>query len=187
MRRNFGSKPWLYPMPVLIVASYDENGNSDAMNAAWGGIYNEDKIGICLSETHKTTKNILETKAFTVSVGTVDQITACDYVGLVSGNKDANKFTKAGFHAIKSNFVNAPLIQELPMTLECEFVSYDKESNYMIGKIVNVSAEESILNEYGKIDPQKFNPILFDPCNHEYLKVGDIVGNAFSEGKKLIE
>lgn len=186
MRKNFGSKPWLFPMPVLIVGTYDEDGNPDAMNAAWGGIYSDNMIGICLSETHKTTQNIFSTKAFTVSVGTAAQLTACDYVGLVSGKKEANKFAKAGFHAKKSEFVNAPVIEELPMTLECEFVSYDKESNFMVGKIVNVSAEEDILNADGKIDPAKLQPILFDPCNHHYLKVGEKAGDAFSEGKKLI-
>ena len=186
MRKNFGGKPWLYPMPVLIVATYDENGNPDAMNAAWGGIYSDDKIGICLSETHKTTQNIFQTKAFTVSMGTVSQMTACDFVGLVSGKKVPNKFEKSGFHAAKSSKVNAPIIEELPMTIECEFVSYDKESNFMVGKIVNVSAEESILSPDGKIDPSKLQPILFDPCNHHYLKVGEKAGDAFSEGKKLL-
>ena len=186
MRKNFGSKTWLYPMPVLIIGTYDENGNPDAMNAAWGGIYSDNMIGICVSENHKTTQNITITKAFTVSVGTTNQITACDYVGLVSGKKVTNKFEKAGFHAIRSTFVNAPIIQELPMALECEFVSYDKESNFMVGKIVNVSAEEDILNSEGKIDPAKLQPILFDPCNHHYLTVGEKAGNAFSEGKKLL-
>ncbi len=185
MRKNFGSKPWLYPMPVLIVGTYDKDGNPDAMNAAWGGIYNDDMIGICLSETHQTTKNIIETKAFTVSVGTANQITACDYVGLVSGKNVPDKVEKAGFHTSKSEVVNAPIIEELPLTLECEFVSYNQESNFMIGKIVNVSAQEEILNEEGKIDPSKFQPVIFDPCNHKYLKVGETVADAFKEGKKL--
>lgn len=185
MRKNFGSKTWLYPMPVLIVATYDKNGTPDAMNAAWGGIYSDSLIGICLSEKHQTTQNIFKTKAFTVSVGTVDQLTACDYVGLVSGQNEPNKFAKSGFQAIKSEFVNAPLIKELPMSLECEFVSYDQESNHLVGKIVNVSADEEILGPEGNIDPSKLQPILFDPCNHHYLSIGEKVGNAFSEGKKL--
>ena len=185
MRKNFGSKTWLYPMPVLIIATYDENGNPDAMNAAWGGIYSDGMIGICVSEKHKTTDNIFKTKAFTVSVGTANQMTACDYVGLVSGKNEPDKFTKAGFHVLKSEFVNAPLIEELPMSLECEFVSYDRESNFMVGKIVNVSAEENTLDENGMIDPAKIQPILYDPCNHNYLSIGEKVGNAFCEGKKL--
>ena len=185
MRKNFGSKTWLYPMPVLIVAAYDENGKPNVMNAAWGGIYSDNMVGFCLSEGHKTTQNILKTKAFTVSVGTADQLTACDYVGLVSGNKEPDKFTKAGFHATKSEFVNAPIIDELPMALECELVSYDMESNFMVGKIVNVSADERIVDEGGKINVARLQPVIYDPCNHDYLAIGNNVGKAFSEGNKL--
>ena len=109
MRKNFGSKSWLYPMPVLIVAAYDATGKPNAMNAAWGGIFTDDHIGICISEGHKTTKNILETKAFTVSMATVEQLKACDFVGIVSGNKVEDKFAKAGFTAVRSEVVNAPI------------------------------------------------------------------------------
>ena len=185
MRKNFGVKTWLYPMPVFIVAAYDNEGNPNAMNAAWGGIYTDNMIGICLSEDHKTTHNILATRAFTVSMATAEQVTACDYVGIVSGNKEPDKFHKAGFHATKSEFVNAPIIDELPMTLECELVSYDTETCFMVGKIVNVSADEKILNENGKIDLSKLRPITYDPCNHDYLEIGPKAGNAFSDGKKL--
>ena len=185
MRKNFGVKTWLYPMPVFIVAAYDNEGNPNAMNAAWGGIYTDNMIGICLSEDHKTTQNILATRAFTVSMATAEQVTACDYVGIVSGNKEPDKFHKAGFHATKSEFVNAPIIDELPMTLECELVSYDTETCFMVGKIVNVSTDEKILNESGKIDLSKLRPIPYDPCNHNYIELGAKVGNAFSDGKKL--
>lgn len=185
MRKNFGVKTWLYPMPVFIVAAYDENGNPNVMNAAWGGVYTDDMVGICLAEGHKTTQNILATGAFTVSMGTADTVVACDYVGMVSGNKEADKFSKAGFHAVRSEFVNAPVIEELPMALECELVSYDKETNHMVGRIVNVSASEDILDGDGKICPSKLRPITFDPVNHEYLVVGEKVGNAFSDGKAL--
>jgi flavin reductase (DIM6/NTAB) family NADH-FMN oxidoreductase RutF len=185
MRKNFGVKTWLYPMPVFIVAAYDNEGNPNAMNAAWGGIYTDNMIGICLSEDHKTTQNILATRAFTVSMATAEQVTACDYVGIVSGNKEPDKFHKAGFHATKSEFVNAPIIDELPMTLECELVSYDTETCFMVGKIVNVSTDEKILNESGKIDLSKLRPITYDPCNHDYIELGAKAGNAFSDGKKL--
>ena len=185
MRKNFGVKTWLYPMPVFIVAAYDNEGNPNAMNAAWGGIYTDNMIGICLSEEHKTTQNILATRAFTVSMATAEQVTACDYVGIVSGNKEPDKFHKAGFHATKSEFVNAPIIDELPMTLECELVSYDTETCFMVGKIVNVSTDEKILNESGKIDLSKLRPITYDPCNHDYIELGAKVGNAFSDGKSL--
>ena len=185
MRKNFGVKTWLYPMPVFIVAAYDNEGNPNAMNAAWGGIHTDDMIGVCLADDHKTTKNILKTKAFTVSMATVNEVVACDYVGIVSGNKEPDKFKKAGFTAIKSEFVNAPIIEQLPMCLECELVSYDEESCYMVGKIVNVSVEESVVTENNKIDIQKLQPITYDPCNHDYIALGVKVGNAFSDGKKI--
>ena len=114
MRRNFGAKPILYPEPVLIIAAYGEDGTPNAMNAAWGGLSEEAEISMCLSPEHKTVENILKRKAFTVSVGTADTVVPCDYVGIVSGNKVADKFEKADFHAVKSEFVDAPLIQELP-------------------------------------------------------------------------
>lgn len=171
-------------MPVLIVAAYDAEGRPNAMNAAWGGVFTDDHIGICISEGHKTTKNILATKAFTVSVATVEQLAACDYVGIVSGNKEADKVAKAGFTTSRSDVVNAPIINELPMTLECEMVSYDTESNHLVGRIVNVSADERILTD-GKIDYRKLRPITYDPISHHYIELGDVVGNAFADGKRL--
>ena len=186
MRKNFGSKTWLYPMPVFIVAAYDKTGKPNAMNAAWGGIFTDNTIGICISESHKTTQDILASGAFTVSMATADKVTECDYVGIVSGNKEPDKFAKAGFHATKSEFVNAPVIDELPMSLECELLSYDKESDFMTGKIVNVSALDAILDTDGQIDPAKLRPVIYDPVHHDYLVIGEKVGKAFSDGKKLL-
>ena len=185
MRKNFGAKPYTYPQPVLIIASYDENGTPDAMNAAWGGISDDTQISMCLSAGHKTVKNILKRKAFTVSMADAAHVAACDYVGIVSANDVPDKLEKAGFHTTRSEFVDAPLIDELPMALECRLVSYDEESCRMIGEIVNVSAEESILDENGKIDPGKLQPITFDPVNNAYLKLGEKVGNAFRDGLAL--
>ena len=185
MRKNFGAKPYTYPQPVLIIAAYDENGTPDAMNAAWGGISDDTQISMCLSAGHKTVKNIQARKAFTVSMADAAHVVACDYVGIVSGNKVPDKFEKAGFHATKSEFVDAPLIDELPMTLECTLVSYDPETCRLVGEIVNVSADERILDENGKIDPAKLEPITFDPVNNAYLKLGEKVGNAFKDGMQM--
>ena len=185
MRKNFGAKPYTYPQPVLIISAYDENGTPDAMNAAWGGISDDTQISMCLSAGHKTVKNIQARKAFTVSMADAAHVVACDYVGIVSGNKVPDKFEKAGFHATKSEFVDAPLIDELPMTLECTLVSYDPETCRLVGEIVNVSADERILDENGKIDPVKLEPITFDPVNNAYLKLGEKVGNAFKDGMQL--
>ena len=157
MRKNFGAKPILYPQPVFIIASYDENGIPNAMNAAWGGISEENEISMCISAGHKTTKNILKTQAFTVSMATAEYVNKCDYVGVVSGNKVPDKFAKAGFTAEISEFVNAPLIKELPMAVECKLKSYNPETCIMIGEVVNVCCDESCLTN-GKIDPKSFAP-----------------------------
>ena len=185
MRKNFGAKPICYPQPVFILAAYDEKGIPNAMNAAWGGISEDREVSICVSADHKTTLNILVKKAFTVSMATADQMVACDYVGIVSGNKVPDKFEKAGFHATKSEFVDAPLIDELPMAMECELISYDPETCRLVGRIVNVSADESVLNENGKVDPMKLRPITFDPMNNAYLVLGEKVGIAFRDGKTM--
>lgn len=185
MRKNFGAKPILYPQPVFIVAAYDENGVPNAMNAAWGGLSEETEIMICLSAGHKTTKNIQATGAFTVSMADAAHVAQCDYVGVVSGNDVPDKFAKAGFHATRSSFVNAPIIDELPMTLECKLISYDPESCRLFGEIVNVSADERILNEEGRIDPAKLRPITFDPSNEKYIELGAVVGTAFMDGCNL--
>lgn len=183
MRKSFGSQSWLYPMPVLIVGTYDENGNPNAMNAAWGGIYETNTVMLCLSHDHKTTENIKNTEAFTVSFGTESTVTACDYVGIVSGKKVPDKLQRAGFTTEKSEAVNAPIIKELPMTLECELLKFN-EDGICIGKIVNISAEESVLTE-GKIDAQKLKPICYDGAAHTYYGIGENVGRAFSDGKKI--
>ena len=155
------------------------------MNAAWGSIADTNRIAIYLSAEHKTTKNILARKAFTVSMADAAHVVEADYVGIVSANNVPDKLDKAGLHTTKSSFVDAPLIDELPMALECKLVSFDEESELVIGEIVNVCAEESILNDKGNVDPAKLNPITYDPVNHAYLILGEKVGNAFSDGKKL--
>lgn len=185
MRKNFGSKPWLYPQPVFIIATYDENGTPDAMNAAWGGLSESNEISMCLSAGHKTVKNLLKSGAFTVSMATASRMTECDYVGLVSGNDVPNKLEKAGLHTIKSEFVDAPLIEELPMAVECRLISYDAETCRLVGEIVNVNADESILDENGQIDVSKLEPITYDPVHHTYIKLGETIGHAFQDGAKL--
>ena len=185
MRKNFGAKPMVYPQPVFIIATYNEDGTPNAMNAAWGGISEETEITICVDGEHKTADNLLARKAFTVSMATADYAAACDYVGIVSGNKVPDKFAKAGFHAVKSALVDAPIIEELPMTLECRVISYDKESCRLVGEIVNVSADESVLNAEGKVDPQKLRPLMFDSMNHTYLLPGEVAAKAFNIGMTL--
>ncbi len=171
-------------MPVLIVGTYDENGTPDAMNAAWGGVYDTDQVMLCLADDHKTTKNIKKTGAFTVSFATVGTLVPCDYVGIVSANDVPDKFARAGFHAKKSEYVNAPVIDELPLCIECKLIKFN-EDGICIGEIVNISAEESILDEKGMIDAKKLDPIIYDGATHAYWNFGEKVGTAFSDGKKI--
>ena len=184
MRRNFGVKPMVYPMPVFIIGTYNEDGTPNAMNAAWGGISEENEITVCVSAEHKTTENFTRTGAFTVSPGTADYVCACDYVGIVSGNKETDKLSKCGLHTAKSEFVDAPIILELPMALECRVKSYDPDTCRLVGEIVNVGCDESVLTD-GKIDPAKLRPITYDSANHTYRVIGEVVGKAFSDGLKF--
>ena len=184
MRKNFGAKPICYPQPVFILAAYDENGVPNAMNAAWGGISDDKEISFCISAGHRTTHDILARRAFTVSMADAAHVTQCDYVGVVSGNDVPDKLARCGFHTTGSEFVDAPLIDELAMALECKLVSYDPETCRLVGEIVNVCADESVLTD-GKIDPAKLRPITFDPMNNAYLVLGEKVGNAFSDGLDL--
>ena len=174
----------MYPLPVLIIGTYGEDGTPDAMNAAWGGIYDTGKVVLCLSAGHKTTANIKARGAFTSSFADKANIVASYYVGIVSANKEPDKLAKAGFHTTKSEFVDAPLIDELPMALECKLEKVNEDGN-IIGEIVNVSVDESILDAEGTVDLSKWCPITFDPVHNTYTALGEAVGNAFSDGKKL--
>lgn len=184
MRKNFGAKPWFYPLPVLMIGTYDEDGTPDAMNAAWGGLYDADKIVLCLSEGHKTTTNIKMKGAFTVSFADAVHVTEADYVGMESANQVKDKLAKSGLHTLKSEYVDAPIIDEFPLTLECRLLKMTEDGN-IIGQIVNVSADERIIGEDGKIDASLLQAISFDPVHNVYLKLGEKVGNAFQDGAKL--
>lgn len=184
MRKNFGAKPMMYPMPVLVIGTYNPDGTANAMNAAWGGIADTDLISICLSENHRTTQNIFDRGAFTVSMADAAHVAEADYVGIVSGDKVPDKVERAGLHTSKSDFVDAPIIDELPMALECRLVSYDKETGLLLGRIINVCVEEAMLTD-GYIDLNKFRPITYDPSGYGYYVLGEKVGSAFSDGKKI--
>ena len=170
MRKNFGAKAFSYPQPVFIIATYNDDGSADAMNAAWGGISDTTELSVCLSEGHKTVKNLLRT--------------GCDYVGIASGNNTRDKLAKAGFTVSKSESVDAPVINELAVCMECTVKSYDPETGLLVGEIVNVSVDESAMTD-GKVDVAKVAPITFDPFNNAYHVLGEKVGNAFSDGMAL--
>lgn len=185
MRKSLGVQPRIYPEPVLIIAAYDENGTPQCMNAAWGGLCASDKIMMSLNPAHATVAALRSAGAFSVSMGQADQVVACDYVGITSGNNVADKFARAGFHATKSEVTGAPLIDELAYTLDCTLESYDEESHILIGTIRDISVDERILTAEGTIDVPALAPLSFDPHTKKYYKVTEAVADARSVGKAL--
>ena len=184
MKKNFGKKNWMFPMPVLMVGTYGADGTPDMMPAAWGGVTLEDEITICIDTGHKTWANIAARKAFTVAFATADTVAACDYLGLASANDEPSKIAKSGLSASKSAFVDAPVMDGLPLVLECELVSMDEPTCRVVGRILNCAVEESALAD-GKPDAAKMKPLCYDPCAHVYRLVGDAVAKAFSCGEAL--
>ncbi|MCH5298395.1 MAG: flavin reductase family protein [Ruminococcus sp.] len=189
MKKNLGVVPGVYPMPVLMVAAYDENGKVNVMNAAWGMICGMDKIALFISEGHKTIQNILKTKAFTVGIADKEHMDVADFFGIATGNKMDDKFERTGYHATKSEFVNAPIVDEFPFVMECELAEVvDTENMYaMVGKIVNAKAEESVLDENGKVNPEKLNALIFDQFQSGYYVSGEKVGKAWNAGAALMK
>ncbi|MCD7808612.1 MAG: flavin reductase family protein [Erysipelotrichaceae bacterium] len=186
MRKNIKVTEAIFPMPVLMIATYNEDGSVDVMNAAWGTMQARDHVVLSLTETHKTVKNMKERRAFTVSIADAAHVVEADYFGVVSANNTPNKFEKSGLTAVKSGNVDAPIIKEFPLCMECEYVEY-QDGPYgcgVIGKVVNVTADESILED-GKVDISKVGAIAFDPYTHGYYKVSERVGEAFKDGLKL--
>ena len=185
MRKNLKAKAYIYPLPVLIIGTYDENGVANAMNAAWGTVCDTAQVSICLSVGHKTVKNLLKTKEFTVAIADAKNVLPADYVGMVSANDVPDKLAKTGWTVQKGEFVNAPIIQELPLVLECKLISYNTDTEICMGEVVNVNVDERILDKNGKIDLTKFEPICYDCGTHGYYKFGERVGKAFFDGLKL--
>ena len=178
MKKDFGAKTWLYPMPVLMIASYGEDGTPDVMNAAWGGTGGEELLTICIDNTHKTWANIAKRRAFTVSVGTAAELKTCDHLGCISANKDPDKVAKSGWRLAKSAHVDAPTVENLPLVFECELVSMDPDTCLVIGKVVNVAVDESVLTD-GQPDPDKIKPIAYDPVQHVYRGLTAPLAKAF--------
>lgn len=186
MRKDIKTTEAIFPMPVLMVATYNEDGTIDVMNAAWGTMLSRDYVVLNLTETHKTVKNIKARKAFTVSIADAAHVVEADYFGVVSGNNTANKFENSKLSAVKSTRVDAPIINEFPLCMECEFIEYqdDQYGCGVIGKVVNTTADESVMNG-DKVDITKVNAIAFDPYTHGYYKVTERVGEAFKDGLQL--
>lgn len=189
MRKDLGKQPALFPLPMLMIAAYDENGTVQVMNAAWGMISGMDKIALFIDESHATTKAIRKTEAFTVSIADREHMDVADYYGIATGNKMPDKFVKSGYHAKKSEHVNAPVIQEFPVAMECELAEIKETENFhaVVGTIMNVSVDEKVLSDNGKIDPMKLNALIFDHFQSGYYVVGEKVGQAWNAGKEIMK
>lgn len=186
MRKNLKQTEAIFPMPVLMVATYNEDGSVNVMNAAWGTMQEQGNVILNLTETHKTVKNIKERKAFTVSIADAAHVVEADYFGVVSGNNTANKFENSGLTATKAENVDAPIINEFPLCMECEFIEY-QNNQYgcgVVGKVVNVTADERVMDG-DNVNISAVNAIAFDPYTSGYYKVTERVGDAFKDGLKL--
>ena len=185
--KSFGQKPWVLPQPVLIIGTYNSDGTSNAMNAAWSGQWDSKEIMISMG-SHATTENLNRCGEFTVAFATKDTMVASDFVGIVSAKNDPEKIKKTGWTAIKSEHVNAPVFTDFPMTLECRIlrkIDETKEGYNIVAEIVNILVDETYLAEDGKPDVEKMQLITYEPVHHGYLIMGERVGNAFADGKKL--
>ena len=189
MKKSIGVTQAVYPMPVLMIAAYDETGKVNVMNAAWGMICAMDKIALFIDEDHKTTQNILTAKAFTVSLADQAHMDVADFFGIASGNKMPDKFERTGYHAVRSEHVNAPIVEEFPVVMECELAEVVNTENMyaIVGKIVDVAADEAVLDEKGKVDPTKLNALIFDQFRHDYYVSGERVGKAWNAGAYLMK
>lgn len=186
MRKNLKTSSGIFPMPVLMISTYNDDGSVNVMNAAWGTMVENNIVALNLTESHKTVQNIKKRKGFTVSIADSKHVVEADYFGVVSGNKDNKKFEKSKLSATHSEFVDAPVVNEFPICLECEFIEYqsNKYGLGVIGKVVNVSADENVMNG-DNVDISLVNAIAFDPFTSGYYKVTERVGEAFKDGFKI--
>ncbi len=189
MKKDLGVKPYTFPMPVLMISTYNEDGTVDVMNMAWGGVCAANMVALNIDEDHKTSENIKKRGAFTLSIADIPHIEAADFFGIASGNKMADKFARSGLHAVRSEKVDAPVVEEFPLTLECR-VAECQHTAYgfrVLGEIVGTLAEESALDEKGRVDPTKLNAFVFDQFQSGYYAVGEKVGQAWSTGAGLMK
>ena len=183
MKVNLKPSTLFYPLPVLLIGTYDKEGNPDLRNAAWGGIYDTNKVILSLSEAHQTTLNIQDNGYFSVSFATEDTVEVADYVGLVSKTTDKDKRKKAKLTIREGNFP-CPLFRELPLTLECKLDHRDDNGN-RIGEILEIVADDSILDEKGEVDIRKLKPIAYDPSQNKYYSRDKVLADAFKIGFNL--
>ena len=190
MKKDLGVRPYVFPIPVLMIATYDEQEKVDVMNMAWGGVCDDNMVALNISEEHQTTDNIKKRMAFTLSIADTLHLEESDYFGTVSGRNVVDKFERTGMHAVKSARVDAPIILDYPLTLECKVVELEHTVNggfRVLGEIINVIADSKVLDEDGNVDPTKLNVFVFDQFQNGYYKIGEKVGEAWKSGRKYIK
>ena len=189
MLKDLGVKPYTFPMPVLMIATYGEDGKVDVMNMAWGAVCAENMVALNIDEEHKTSENIKQRGAFTLSIADIPHIKEADFFGIATGNKMADKFERSGLHAVRSARVDAPVVEEFPLTLECKMVECQHTAYgfRVLGEIVGVLADEKVLDEKGKVVPEKLNAFVFDQFRSGYYALGEKVGQAWQSGAELMK
>lgn len=189
MKKDLGVKPYLFPMPVLMIATYGEKDKVDVMNMAWGGICAQNMVSLNIGEEHKTAKNIKQRGAFTLSIADIPHIKEADFFGIASGNTMEDKFERTNLTATKSEKVDAPIVEEFPLTLECKVVEAKQEvyGFHVIGEIVGVLADETVLDTFDRVDPAKLQAFVFDQFQNGYYAIGDKIGQAWNIGKPLMK
>ena len=185
MKKDLGVKPYTFPMPVLMIATYGQGDQVDVMNMAWGGVCAMNMVALNIDEDHKTSENIKQRGAFTLSIADIPHMEAADFFGIATGNK----FERSGLHAVKSEKVDAPIVEEFPLTLECKVVECQNTvyGFRVLGEIVGVLAEETVLDENGKVDPTKLNAFVFDQFQSGYYAIGEKIGRAWTVGVPLMK
>jgi len=186
MKKKIRTVPAIFPMPVILIATYNEDGTVDVMNAAWGCAYDTTQIQLNISESHKTTENIRRTGVFTVTMANASHVAEADYVGMVSASKVKDKFARTGLRAHKSDLIDAPILDDFPICMECKSIDFQGEYG-VLGEILRLSVDEECLDDSGKVDVSKLKIIAYDPFNNDYFVVGDKVGKAFNDGRKFIK
>lgn len=189
MKKDFGVKPYLFPMPTYMIGTYNEDDSVDVMMMAWGGICAEDMVALNLEAEHKTVANIKARGAFTLAIPGIDTLKESDFFGIASSNTMADKFIRSGLHASRSERVDAPVIEEYPITLECKVEKLEEEPYGLrvLGRIENVLADEAVLDEKGKIDVEKIHAFAFDQMKNGYYSIGEKVGQAWKSGSDLMK
>ena len=189
MKIDLGVKPYLFPMPVLMVATYGDDDTVDVMNMAWGGVCTRNMVSLKINENHKTSENLKKRRAFTLSVADAPHIEAADFFGIASGRTLPDKFARSGLTAVKSEKVDAPVVLEFPLTLECRVVEDRMEvyGHQILGEIVGVLADEAVLDAAGNVDVRKLNALIYDQMQSGYYTVGEKVGQAWRTGAGLMQ